>query len=60
MTHGGRVVPVCAATAIAALTAVYNNASASPDHGILGVVDHEAAAASLIRGGFVEEEPCIG
>ena len=36
------------------------HASASPGRDILGVVDHEAAAASLIRGGSAEEATCVG
>ena len=44
-----------AAEAIAVLTAVYNDASAIAGRDIVWVVDHEAAAASLIRGGSAEE-----
>ena len=60
MTHGCRVARVCAAIAMAVLTAVYNNASVSPGHDIMGVVDHEAAAASLTRGGSAKEAIRVG
>ena len=45
---------------IAVLTAYYNNALACLGHDIMGVVDHEAAAASLFRGGSAEEATCVG